>query len=60
MEVGKPPSHSCIEIAEGILIGLIKAGFSPIDRERILRIALSAAEALNARIARKQRSNGSQ
>ncbi len=59
MAVGKPPPHSCIGIAQGILIGLIREGISPIDRERILRIALRAAEALNARIARRKLSNGS-
>lgn len=52
------PSHSCSDIAEGLLIGLISEGISPIDRERILRIALGAAQALNARIARQQRANG--
>ncbi len=51
-------SQSCSDIAEGLLIGLISEGISPIDRERILRIALRAAQALNARIARQQRANG--
>ncbi len=53
------PPHSCSDIAQGLLIGLIREGISPVDRERILRIALSAAESLNSRIARQQRANGS-
>ena len=48
----------CRDIAKGLLIGLVREGISPIDRERILRIALRGAEALNARIGRRNKSNG--
>jgi hypothetical protein len=52
-------SESCRDIAEGLIIGLARERISPADRERILKIALRYAEALNARIARRNKSNGS-
>jgi hypothetical protein len=48
----------CRDIAEGIIIGLARERISPADRERILKIALRHAEALNARIIRRTKSNG--
>ena len=51
-------SQACRDIAKGLIIGLVREGISPADRERILRIALRGAEALNARIARRNKSNG--
>jgi hypothetical protein len=48
----------CRDIAAGIIIGLVREGISPSDRERILKIALRYAEALNARISRRSKSNG--
>jgi hypothetical protein len=52
-------SESCRDIAEGIILGLARERISPADRERILKIALRYAEALNARISRRNKSNGS-
>ena len=49
----------CRDIAKGLIIGLVRERISPTDRERILKIALRYAEALNARIARRHKSNGS-
>ena len=53
-------SESCRNIAEGIIIGLARERISPADRERILKIALGNAEALNARISKRGKSNGAQ
>jgi hypothetical protein len=50
--------ESCREIAKGLIIGLARESISPADRERILKIALRYAEALNARINRRAKSNG--
>jgi hypothetical protein len=49
----------CNDIAKGIIIGLIREGISPADRELILRIALRGTQTLNARIQQRQKSNGS-
>jgi hypothetical protein len=51
-------SESCQDIAKGLIIGLARERISPADRERILKIALRYAEALNARIAHRTKSNG--
>jgi hypothetical protein len=50
--------ESCRDVAKGLVIGLARESISPADRELILRIALRYAEALNARIARRTKSNG--
>jgi hypothetical protein len=51
-------SQACRDIAKGIIIGLARESISPADRELILTIALRYAEVLNARIVRRNKSNG--
>ena len=50
--------ESCRDVAKGLIIGLARERISPADRERILKIALRYAEALNTRIVRRAKSNG--
>lgn len=52
------PPQRCREIAKGLILGLVSVGVSPTDRERILKIALRGAQALNARIQRRKKTNG--
>jgi len=49
----------CRDIAAGIIIGLVREGISPADRELILIIALRGAQMLNAKIRRRRKANGS-
>ena len=46
------------DIARGIILGLVRAGISPADRERILRLALRGTQLLNLRILRRNKANG--
>jgi hypothetical protein len=49
----------CRDIAKGIIIGLVREGISPADRELILIIALRGTQMLNAKIRRRRKANGS-